>query len=271
MISNEKAVIEEQDATGEAIMRITSCGITDVGLKRGHNEDNFLINDELNLFVVADGMGGHAGGEYASAICVNTVEEIVTSIEVAASGDASGDDPVDIARERLRYALRLAGRRIHEKASVEQEFHGMGTTAVALLMDGPNAVVAHVGDSRLYMMREGNFEQVTEDHSFVARQVKAGVMTEEEAKSHRMRNVIYRSLGYQEDVEVDVQIRAVRKGDRFLLCSDGLSGHIDGDELGGYLDKYGPQEAARRLIEVACERGGDDNITVLIVRVEETD
>ena len=252
-------------------MLITSCGMTDVGLKRGHNEDNFLINEELNLFVVADGMGGHAGGEYASAICVNTIEEIVMAIEMNESGETEESDPVEIARERLRYALRLAGRRIFEKASQDEEYHGMGTTAVALLVDGTNAVVAHVGDSRLYLMRDGKIQQITEDHSFVARQVKAGVMSEEDAKNHRMRNVIYRSLGYQEDVEVDVQIQAIRKDDRFLLCSDGLTGHVDGDELGEYVGKYGPQEASRRLIELACERGGDDNITALIARVEDVD
>ena len=249
-------------------MHITSCGMTDVGLKRGHNEDNFLINEELNLYVVADGMGGHAGGEYASAICVNTIEEIVTSIELNVEGDVDLGDPVEVARERLRYALRLSGRRIFEKAAQDEEYHGMGTTAVALLIDGTNAVVAHVGDSRLYLLRDGKIQQVTEDHSFVARQVKAGVMTEDDAKNHRMRNVIYRSLGYQEDVEVDVQVIAVRKDDRFLLCSDGLTGHVEDPELGEYMVKHGPQEASRRLIELACERGGDDNITVIIARVE---
>ena len=252
-------------------MHISSCGMTDVGLKRGHNEDNFLINEELNLYVVADGMGGHAGGEYASAICVNTIEEIVTSIEVNGASSTEENDPAELARERLRYALRLSGRRIFEKAAQEEEYHGMGTTAVALLVDGSNAVVAHVGDSRLYLMRNGKIQQITEDHSFVARQVKAGVMTEEDAKTHRMRNVIYRSLGYQEDVEVDVQVHAILKGDRFLLCSDGLTGHVDGDELGEYVGKYSPQDAARRLIELACERGGDDNITVVIARVETVD
>ena len=250
-------------------MHITSCGMTDVGLKRGHNEDNFLINEELNLYVVADGMGGHAGGEYASAICVNTIEEIVTSIELNDQSEVDSDDPVEVARERLRYALRLAGRRIFEKAAQDEEYHGMGTTAVALLVDGPNAVVAHVGDSRLYLLRDGKIQQVTEDHSFVARQVKAGVMTEDDAKTHRMRNVIYRSLGYQEDVEVDVQVIAVRKNDRFLLCSDGLTGHVEDPELSELMVKHGSQDATRRLIELACERGGDDNITVVIARIED--
>ena len=250
-------------------MRITSCGITDVGLKRGHNEDNFLINEELHLFVVADGMGGHAGGEYASAICVNTVEEIVTSMELHDDFPSDEDDPVELSRERLRYAIRLAGRRIYEKAAEEPEYHGMGTTAVALLVDKGNAFIAHVGDSRLYVLRDARMEQATEDHSLVNEKVKAGLITPEEAKNHKMRNVITRSLGYQEDVEVDVQVRAIRRGDHFLICSDGLSGHVEGDEMGELLAKYGPEETSRRLVQLACDRGGEDNITVVIARIDE--
>jgi serine/threonine protein phosphatase PrpC len=253
-------------------MRVVSCGITDVGLKRGHNEDNYLINEELNLFVVADGMGGHAGGEYASAICVNTVEEVVTSLEMNGGKEGlavESDDPVELAREKLRYAIQLAGRRIFEKAAEMPEFHGMGTTAVVLLVEAGNAIIAHVGDSRLYMVREGKPEQVTDDHSLVYQKVKEGLITPEQAKTHRMRNVITRSLGYQEDVEVDVQVRALRRGDRFLLCSDGLCGHLELDEVGDMLEKAGPQDAARRLVEVACERGGEDNITAIVCKIEE--
>lgn len=244
--------------------------MTDVGLKRGHNEDNYLINEELNLFVVADGMGGHAGGEYASAIAVNTVEEIVTSLEVEGSeevGDAT--DPVETTRHKLSHSIRLAGRRIYEKAREQPEYHGMGTTAVVVLLDGSNAYVAHVGDSRVYLLREGRIEQVTEDHSLIAEKIRHGLLTPEEAKNHRMRNVITRSLGYQEDVEVDLQVRAVRRGDQFLLCSDGLSGPVNPEEMADAMTRFGPQEAARHLIALACERGGEDNITTVIARVEE--
>lgn len=249
-------------------MRITSCGITDVGLKRGHNEDNYLINEELNLFVVADGMGGHAGGEYASAIAVNTVEEIVTSMELEGVG-AGTDDPVEITRHKLTHAIRLAGRRIFEKAKEQPEYHGMGTTAVVVLIEGGNAFVAHVGDSRVYLLRDGSIEQVTEDHSLIAEKIRHGLITPEEAKNHRMRNVITRSLGYQEDVEVDLTVRAVRRGDQYLLCSDGLSGHVGDVEMAAAMTKGAPQDAARKLIELACERGGDDNITTVIARIEE--
>jgi PPM family protein phosphatase len=249
-------------------LRIISSGMTDVGLKRGHNEDNYLINEELNLFVVADGMGGHAGGEYASAIAVNTVEEIVTSVEIEDGGRAT-TDPLELARYKLNHAIRLAGRRIYEKAKEQPEYHGMGTTAVVLLVDGHNAYVAHVGDSRLYLLRDGKIEQVTEDHSLIAEKIRHGLLTPEEARNHRMRNVITRSLGYQEEVEVDLQIRGVRRGDQFLLCSDGLSGNVTPDEMLGVLSRNGPQDAARQLISLACERGGEDNITTVIARIEE--
>ena len=251
----------------QGAMRIISCGITDVGLKRLDNEDNYLINEELNLFVVADGMGGHVGGEYASAIAVNTVEEIVASMEGELPED--GADPVEANRHKITHAIRLAGRRIFEKAKEQPEYHGMGTTAVVLVVDEGNAYVAHVGDSRIYMMRDNRIEQVTEDHSLIAEKIRHGLITPEEAKNHRMRNVITRSLGYQEDVEVDLTVRAVKKGDQFLLCSDGLSGHVEDDEMEEHMLNYRPQEATRRLIELACERGGEDNITVIITRVEE--
>lgn len=254
-------------------MRITSCGMTDVGVKRTNNEDNYLINEELNLFVVCDGMGGHVGGEFASAIAVNTVEEVLSTMELRL--DDLGVDPeddgggVEITREKLRYAIRLAGKRIFQKAQEEPEYRGMGTTCLALLVDGSNAYVAHVGDSRGYVVREGRIEQLTEDHSLVNQHIKAGLITPEQAKTHKLKNIITRSLGYMEDVEIDIQVRAIRRGDRFVLCSDGLSNLVETSEIGELVLDLGPQDAGRRLIEIACERGGDDNITVVVARVDE--
>ena len=252
-------------------MRITSCGMTDVGVKRTNNEDNYLINDELNLFVVCDGMGGHAGGEFASAIAVNTVEEVLTSMDFRPEELQLDEDdgPVEVTREKLRYAIRLAGKRIYEKAVEEPEYKGMGTTCLGLLIDGGNAFVAHVGDSRGYIVRDGRIEQLTEDHSLVNEKIKAGLLTPEEAKNHKLKNIITRSLGYMEDVEIDIQVRAVRRGDRFVMCSDGLSNLVEAAEMGEAALDYSPQEAARKLIELACSRGGDDNITVVVTRIDE--
>jgi PPM family protein phosphatase len=252
-------------------MRILSCGMTDVGVKRTNNEDNYLINDELNLFVVCDGMGGHAGGEFASAIAVNTVEEVLTSMELRPEdmGIDPTDGTVEVVREKLRYAIRLAGKRIFEKAKEEPEYKGMGTTCLALLVDSGNAYLAHVGDSRGYVVREGRIEQLTEDHSWVNEKIKEGLITPEQARNHKLKNIITRSLGYMEDVEIDIQVRAVRRGDRYVLCSDGLSNLVDTGEIGESVLDLGPQEAARRLISLACERGGDDNVTVVVARVDE--
>lgn len=251
-------------------MRITSCGITDVGVKRTNNEDNYLINDELNLFVVCDGMGGHAGGEFASAIAVNTVEEVLSDLETSPELEAAREEgAVEVMRERLRYAIRLAGKRIFEKANAEPEYRGMGTTCLVLLVDGSNAFIAHVGDSRGYIVREGRIEQLTEDHSLVNERIRAGLLTPEQARHHKLKNIITRSLGYTEDVEIDIQVRALRRGDRFLLCSDGLSNLVEPAELGEAVRSMNPQEAARHLVQLACARGGDDNITAVITRVDE--
>lgn len=252
-------------------MRITSCGVTDVGMKRTNNEDNYLINDELSLFVCCDGMGGHVGGEYASAIAVNTVEEVLANLESDPDLEIPdlGDDPVDRSREKLRYAVRLAGKRIYEKATKEPEYKGMGTTALVLLLDSGNFFIAHVGDSRGYLLRDGRIEQLTEDHSLVNEKVKAGVLTPEEAKNHKLRNIITRSLGYMEEVEVDIQVRAVKRGDKFLLCSDGLSNLVTTGEIGEHMQRNTPQQASRKLIQLACDRGGDDNVTVVCVRVDD--
>lgn len=253
-------------------MRITSCGMTDVGVKRTNNEDNYLINEELNLFVVCDGMGGHVGGEFASAIAVNTVEEVLTTMELRPDDlgvDKDDDGPIEVTREKVRYAIRLAGKRIFQKAQEEPEYKGMGTTCQALLVEGGNAFVAHVGDSRTYVVRDGRIEQLTEDHSLVNQHIKAGLITPEQAKTHKLKNIITRSLGYMEDVEIDIQVRAVRRGDRFVMCSDGLSNLVEASEIGEAVLDYGPQEASRRLIESACDRGGDDNITVVVARIDE--
>jgi protein phosphatase len=251
-------------------MRITSCGITDVGVKRTNNEDNYLINDEIGLFVVCDGMGGHAGGEFASAIAVNTVEEVLQGAAVIPEIETAREEgDVEFARERLRYAVRLAGKRIFEKAAAEPEYHGMGTTCLVLMLDRNNAYLAHVGDSRAYVVREGRIEQLTEDHSLVNERIRAGLLTPDQARHHKLKNVITRSLGHLEDVEVDIQVRAVRRGDRFLLCSDGLSNLVDPAEIGECTRAMAPQDACRQLVKLACERGGDDNITAVIARVDE--
>ena len=183
------------------------------------------------------------------------------------SGD---DDHVGVVKNRLCEAVRLAGLRIHDWASAHPEFLGMGTTVVTLLLHGGNAYFANVGDSRIYGIRDGSIEQITEDHSLVAQSIREGLLTEEQAKFHRMRNVITRALGFDREVEVDVQVRAMRRGDRYLLCSDGLSGKLDDEEMLDVVLRHEPQAANRELVGLACARGGEDNITTIVVSVEDT-
>jgi len=248
-------------------MRITSAGITNVGMKRQNNEDNYLINDELSVYVVCDGMGGHAGGEYASQIAVTTVEEVLSNIrDENLDVDTATDE--QITQEKIKYAVRLAGKRIYERAQADPEYRGMGTTAVILLFRKGMAYLAHVGDSRGYLIRGGEITQRTEDHSWVNEQIKAGLITAETAKHHRFRNIITRSLGFQEEVEIDTQVLRAEPGDLYLLCSDGLSNLIEDREMVELLVEKSFQETARELVDIANSRGGDDNITLVIARVD---
>ena len=247
-------------------MRVKSCGITDVGIRRNHNEDNFVIHDEMSLFVVADGMGGHVGGEFASALAVTTIEEVLVRSDVCATESVA--DPHHL---KLEQAVKIAGRRIHQKGNEQNEFQGMGTTAVTLWIVEDRAYIANVGDSRAYMLREGAYRQVTRDHSLIAEKLRHGLITQEEAKNHRMRNVITRSLGYQEEVDVDIDRVDLHAGDLFLLCSDGLSEHVEDHEMAEHLEQHALQDALKRLVALACERGGEDNITMVAVQIEDSD
>lgn len=248
-------------------MRITSAGITNVGMKRQNNEDNYLINDAVGIYVCCDGMGGHAGGEYASQIAVTTVEEVLANIR----DEDTPQDPASeeqITQEKIKYAIRLAGKRIYERAQADSEFRGMGTTAVILLFRRGMAYLAHVGDSRGYLIRGGQITQRTEDHSWVNEQIKAGLITAETAKHHRFRNIITRSLGFQEEVEIDTQVLKAEPGDMYLLCSDGLTNLVTEDEIRDMLIQKSFQETLRDLVSLANERGGDDNITAVLARVD---
>ncbi len=248
-------------------MKITSAGITNVGMKRQNNEDNYLINDAIGVYVVCDGMGGHAGGEFASQIAVTTVEEVLSNIRDEKT-EAEGSTEDQITQEKLKYAIRLAGKRIYDRAQVEPEYRGMGTTAVILFFSRGMAYIAHVGDSRVYLIRGGEITQRTEDHSWVNEQIKAGLITPEAAKNHRFRNIITRSLGFQEEVEIDTQVLRAEPGDHYLLCSDGLCNLVSDLEMRDLLVEQSFQETARDLVDLANNRGGDDNITLVIARVD---
>ena len=255
---------------GEAIRFYAA---TDVGKVRDHNEDNFLVDKKLALFVVADGMGGHAAGEVASAIAVRTVHEEMKRerellVAYATQPKVSRPLPRHIVGA-LEHAVQKACARIHEEAQNDPGKRGMGTTLSALLVIGQQGFIAHVGDSRIYLMRGGRVQQVTEDHTVYNELIKRGKLSREQIEKVAQKNAITRAVGVYERVEVDTLVVEVLPGDCFCLCSDGLAGYLDGpQELAPMLALEG-NAAPKALIDLANERGGKDNITALLVKLGE--
>jgi protein phosphatase len=248
--------------------KVSSAGITDVGRKRNHNEDSYLIDEELQLFVVADGMGGHAGGGTASRIAVETIDRELRLARESSENPFRVNAPLQDSPlpEAIRNAVESACLAIFSAAQEDPQLTGMGTTVIALLVKGDQAFFAHVGDSRAYLIRGELIQQISEDHSLVNEQIKAGMITPEEAKHSRYKNIITRSVGFEEEVQVDVMGLTLETGDTFVLCSDGLANMIDDEELRKVVDRTPLDGAAQKLVEMANERGGDDNITVILVR-----
>ena len=244
-------------------MRIRGWGATDVGLRRDHNEDRFLCNDALMLYAVADGMGGHLGGERASRMAIEILEAQLTIRPQAR--DVEATDELRTAQFALREAIRQADRTIYADAAADPEVAGMGTTLTTLYFVEGRAYLGHVGDSRAYLYRDGRARQLTEDHSWIQDQVRAGLLTPSEAKQSRFRNIITRSVGFEPSVVPDLQDLLPQAGDCFLLCSDGLSNHVSVEEIGQVLTMDFYRDAPRALITMANDRGGDDNITVVLL------
>jgi serine/threonine protein phosphatase PrpC/CRP-like cAMP-binding protein len=246
---------------------------TDVGRVRDHNEDNFLVDKKIGLFMVADGMGGHAAGEVASAICVRTVHdelkkerELINDYLGGATG-ANKVTPKDIVA-LLEHAVQTACLKIHDEAQSDQNKRGMGTTLSSLLVLGHQGFIVHVGDSRIYMMRGGRIQQVTEDHTVYNELIKRGKLTKEQIeKVGPKANAITRAVGVYERVEPDTLVIEVLPGDVFVLASDGLTGYLDSpEELREPLSLEG-DAIVKKLIELSNERGGKDNITTVVVKI----
>jgi len=252
-------------------MRVRFAGETNIGMKRAHNEDSLHLPDDERLAIVADGMGGHASGEVASKMAVDTV----VAHYRASADDAEITWPYKLDRapkselNRLVTAIKLANQRIWDSARKNEEQHGMGTTIVACSFLDDRVLVAHVGDSRVYRLRDGVLEQLTEDHSLLNDYIKMKRLSPNEVGNFQHKNVIVRALGMKESVQVDTQVDTPRIGDIYVMCSDGLSGMVPDSQIGaiagGEIDL---DKAAERLIRVANENGGADNITVLLARLE---
>ncbi len=251
-------------------MNIISSGKTDTGKTRKNNEDSYLIDSCRGLYAVADGIGGHEGGEVASRLAIQglsqTVRERFSSPdETPAHGIPREGDPVKSA---LSLAFTLANRTIRQTATGNPSLHGMGTTMTALFLYEKKAYLAHVGDSRAYQLRAGVLTQVTADHTLVAEQMRAGLITPEKARKNPYRHVITRALGIDPDIVVDHRMIEVKPDDAFLLCTDGLTEMVDDDRIRGILSTASPQEAAELLVREANDRGGVDNITVVVIQIE---
>lgn len=232
-------------------MKIRSFAVTDIGMKRKINQDAFLKDDALGLYIVADGMGGHRGGEVASRLAVEVTQKFA-----AANRDLGGRDVLD-------QGINLSCREIFQQSQQNEDLSGMGTTVMALYVQGEIAFIGQVGDSRAYLISHKGIWQITEDHSLLNEEIRAGRIQASEAANYQFKNVITRSVGYEAQVLVDVYRRRVQPGDTLVLCTDGLSGLVEAAEIAEYVTTRGLEGGLKDLVALANERGGDDNITVL--------
>jgi serine/threonine protein phosphatase PrpC len=245
---------------------------TDVGKKRDHNEDNFLIDSKLSLFVVADGMGGHASGEVASHIAVHEMRNAIEAKKELIDGFIAKDGKV-LTQDLLAVMEQAVGNAcaaVFQKGKAEADKRGMGTTISGLLMAGERAFIAHVGDSRIYMVRQGQVIQLTEDHSLINELIRRGKVTKEglaRSPYSAYKNAVTRAVGVYETVQVDTMDLEVLPGDQFLLCSDGLHSYLDDKQIVDHLANPNVTNIPAKLVDLANERGGQDNITALVIRI----
>ncbi|HEY5610120.1 MAG TPA: Stp1/IreP family PP2C-type Ser/Thr phosphatase [Thermoanaerobaculia bacterium] len=249
-------------------MEVKAFGLTHVGRQRQHNEDSYLVRPDSNLYLVADGMGGHAAGEIASKIAAETISEFIDQTkEDDGTWPHAYDEHYKRSTNRLMAALKVANTRVLEAMRKDARLRGMGTTVVATLIEGETASVAHVGDSRAYLIRNSQMSRLTNDHSWVYEQVQAGMLTEAEAERHPLRNVITRALGGALTVVPEASEIECKNGDVYLLCSDGLTGMVPEDEILRLVVEHEDlEEACKCLVDYANARGGHDNVTTILVR-----
>ena len=262
---------EQTDAAQGHRLHFKAWGRTDVGRKRPHNEDSIAVDESLGLFAVADGMGGHAAGEVASRTAVETLREFIalTSADRDFTWPFGQDQRYGLTENILLTGVQLANRQICQMACENRDYTGMGTTLAVLYAAQDTLHICHVGDSRVYRFHGGGLEQMTMDHSWVNEQLQRNIITEDEARNHRWRNVITRALGNRPELEIDLKSFDPSPGDLFTLCSDGLTGMLRDEEITSILSQYGDdlEGACDALIEAGNEAGGMDNISVILVRI----
>lgn len=253
-------------------MRVQWAASTHPGLRRPSNEDSYCTRADLGLFVVADGMGGHVAGEVASSIVVQAIEAFVADTvdaDPASTWPQPFDPTLGVDGNRLKGAFQIANHRLAREVAGSRDLRGMATTASAVLVNGGAAALAHVGDSRIYLWRDAAIQRMTVDHSWVEEQVRAGLLSADEARLHPWRNVVTRALSGGEDPLVDVRTVPLQAHDRVLICSDGLSSVVTDDGIAAILAKNAdPADACKALIAEANSAGGPDNVTTLVVQID---
>jgi serine/threonine protein phosphatase PrpC len=253
-------------------MRVQWAASSHPGIRRLTNEDSYCTRPDLGLFVVADGMGGHVAGEIASRIVVQAIESYVAETvdsDPASTWPQAFDVNLGVDGNRLKGAFHIANQRLAKEVAGSQDLRGMATTASALIVNGSTAALAHVGDSRIYRWRNGAIERMTIDHSWVEDQVRAGLLSANEARQHPWRNVVTRALSGGEDPEIDLQMLELSAKDRLLLCSDGLSSVVPDARIAALLTAHAePAAACDALVAEANDAGGPDNVTALVVHID---
>ena len=253
--------------------KIEIANLSDVGRRRPHNEDSTLSDTRHGLVILADGMGGYKAGEVASAIAVTTVHhEILAGLKHIKRGQLDKGTGFQTQSVLVRDSIITANSSIYETAQRDSQCQGMGTTIVVCLLSGDIMTIAHVGDSRLYRMRAGEFQQVTKDHSLIQELIDRGLYTPEEAAKNTPKNLVTRALGIEQRVQVDVMEEQVLPDDLYLLCSDGLNDMVDDEEINLTLSKYSANlvQAGEELIRQANANGGKDNTSVILIRIRES-
>ncbi len=246
-------------------MKIVSSAASDRGRVRRNNEDSFLADDALGLYVVADGMGGHAGGEVASRMAIEHLRDAVRTHHIPREDRQAGAEAA--ATEALGHGFQLANRSVLETGLRDTALYGMGTTMTALLAAGGLLHLAHIGDSRAYLLRLGRLLQLTEDHTLVGEQVRAGLLTPDQARTSVHRHILIRAVGIEPQVQTDLKTIGIENNDLFLLCSDGLTDMLSDEEIGLILAGTDVARIPQTLIESANRNGGKDNITAVVVKI----
>lgn len=252
-------------------MKINSFGITDIGKKRQKNEDSFFVNKSLNLFIVADGMGGHAAGEKASRCAVEAINQFMEHTQAGEeiTWPFGFDANLSLIENRIKAAIHLAHRKILDASTGDYNLKGMATTVVVSIVIDHKLYIGHVGDSRAYLIRDNKIIQLTTDHSWVNEQLRSGIINAQQAKSHPFKNVVTRALGGPQELEVDLIHEQIIHDDVILICSDGLTSMVEDKDLLELVakNKENPELASKKLLEAANGKGGNDNITLILAHI----